>query len=403
MKKNIVIVCIIWTAVASVSFFWNYRNALNEQQKLATQTARSCLQQIVLFRVWNAASGGVYVPVSRYNQPNPYLNIPMRDIKVSNTLTLTNINPAYMTRQLSELAAKRDGVKFHITSRRPMRPENRATPREDIALKKFEMGIIEDGEIIKTDTGSAFFYMAALKTEASCLKCHAAQGYKEGDIRGGISIMLPFLPSVPLLMISAVHLFMLCAGLLGIVLSGFKLMDAYAVITRQAVFDALTGIPNRHAFSERILTEFNRSLRGSYPLTVIMGDIDNFKLFNDTYGHGRGDECLRNVAKAIEKNLRRPGDFCARYGGEEFIIILPATDSGGAMKIAEEIRSGVLNLQITHENSLPEKIVTISLGVATKNTGEPLSHEELLKMADDALYLAKAKGRNRSVHYSRPG
>jgi diguanylate cyclase (GGDEF)-like protein len=201
-------------------------------------------------------------------------------------------------------------------------------------------------------------------------------------------------------MISAVHLFMLCAGLLGLILAGFKLSDAYAVIRRQAVFDALTGIPNRHSFSERILTEFNRSLRDSYPLSIIMGDIDNFKLYNDTYGHGSGDECLKSVAKSIEKSLKRPGDFCARYGGEEFIIILPATDQNGAMKIADDIKSNVFELNIPHEKSLPAQRVTISLGVATKETGTILTHEELLKMADDALYFAKEKGRNKVEHYT---
>ena len=400
MKKNIFIICFIWTALTAASFIWNYNNALSEQRKLALQTARSCFQQVTLFRSWNASHGAVFVPVTRYTPPNPYLQVPLRDIKVTQSLTLTQINPAYMTRQLSEIASRRDGIKFHITSLKPIRPSNRATPIEEAALKNFEKGSAEEGAIIKNGDGNAFFYMAPLRTESSCLKCHAVQGYREGDIRGGISVILPFIPKAPILMISAVHLFMLSAGLLGLVLAGFKLSDAYAVIRRQAVFDALTGIPNRHSFSERILTEFNRSLRDSYPLSIIMGDIDNFKLYNDTYGHGGGDECLKSVAKAIEKSLKRPGDFCARYGGEEFIIILPATDRNGAVKIADEIRSNVLSLNIPHEKSLPVQLVTISLGVATKDTGVLLSHEELLKMADDALYLAKEKGRNRVEHYT---
>ena len=400
MKKNIFIVCAIWTAITAASFLWNYSNAIDEQRKLAFQTARSCFQQIVLFRFWNAAHEAVFVPVTKYSQPNPYLNVPLRDIKVNKALTLTQINPSYMTRQLSEIALMKDGIKFRITSLKPIRPANRATLIEEAALKNFEKGSAEEGAIIKNGDGKAFFYMAPLKTEAACLKCHAVQGYKEGDIRGGISVILPYIPRIPLLMISAVHLFMLCAGLLGLVLAGFKLSDAYAVIRRQAVFDALTGIPNRHTFSERILTEFNRSLRDGYPLSIIMGDIDNFKLFNDTYGHGAGDECLKSVAKSIEKSLKRPGDFCARYGGEEFIIILPATDQNGAVKIADEIRTNIFNLNIPHEKSIPILRVSISLGVATKNTGEHISHEVLLKMADDALYIAKEKGRNRAEHYT---
>jgi len=309
------------------------------------------------------------------------------------------INPAFMTRQVSEIAEKKEGIKFHITSRNPIRPENRATEIEEAALKEFEKGIPEKGIIKRSGGGYSFFYMAPLITDISCLKCHAKQGYKEGDIRGGISVTLPFIPEVSFTMILSSHILLLSAGLIGIFFFGIRLADAYETIKRQAVFDALTGIPNRHSFSERILTEFNRSLRDRNPLSVIIGDIDHFKLYNDTYGHAGGDECLKIVAKTIQKSLKRPGDFCARYGGEEFIIILPATDQKGAKAIADEIRSNILAINIPHEKSLTHKIVTISLGVATKEHGEMITHERLLKMADDALYQAKDTGRNRAEVY----
>ena len=396
MKLNILIVCLVWTALTGASFTWNYNRALIEQRSLALQTARSFYQQIILFRSWNAGHGGVYVPVTAVTQPNPYLDVPLRDIIVNRTLTLTKINPAFMTRQVSELAMLKDGVRFHITSLNPIRPENKASAMEASALNEFERGLSEKGEIFKNSPAETFFYMAPLHTEKSCLSCHAKQGYKEGDIRGGISVTLPYVPKTPFVMIAVVHLFMLFTGLTGLILSGLKLARAYAVIRRQAVFDALTGIPNRHSFSQRILSEFNRSLRDKYPLSIIMGDIDHFKQYNDTYGHAGGDECLRSVAKTIEKTLQRPGDFCARYGGEEFIIILPATTPEGAMHVAEKIRSNVVALDISHDKNHPLQKVTISLGVATKETAEMTSHEQLLKMADDALYRAKEKGRNRA-------
>ena len=400
MRKNLILICIIWTAITTGSFFLNYKSALTEQKNLSLQTARSFFQQIVLFRSWNAMHGGVYVPVTADTQPNPYMDVPQREITVNKNLTLTKINPAFMTRQASELAMKKDGVKFHITSLLPIRPENRATPIEEAALKEFETGVIEKGEIINGNSGQMFFYMASLKTEESCLTCHAKQGYKVGDIRGGISVTIPYLSKPPILMIASVHMFMLVAGLFGLIFSGIKLGTAYNMLRRQAVFDALTGIPNRHSFSERILTEYKRSLRDNYPLSIIMGDIDNFKLYNDTYGHTGGDECLKSVAKTIEATLKRPGDFCARYGGEEFIIILPATDITGAKAIADNIRKNVFNLNIPHEKSDHEKFVTISLGLATKNDNTILTSEELIKMADDALYTAKEKGRNRVVVFN---
>jgi len=400
MKKNIFLVCLLWTILTAGSYAWNFKNAVQEQKDLALQTARSFFQQIVLFRSWNAGHGGVYVPVTDYTRPNPYLEVPSKNITVNKNLVLTNINPAFMTRQVSELAMKKDGIKFRITSLKPIRPENRPSPMEESALKEFETGLSEKGTITKNLTSGFFFYMAPLITEKSCLNCHAKQGYREGEIRGGISVTLPYLPKIPLFMLITGHLFVLIAGLSGIIISGKKLSEAYEVIKHQAVFDALTGIPNRHSFSERILTEFNRCLRDSNPLSVIMGDIDNFKLYNDTYGHAGGDECLRSVAKTIEKTLKRPGDFCARYGGEEFIIVLPATERTGAMKIAEEIRANVSSLNIPHDKSLPFRLVTISLGIATKEPGTDLSHEQLLKMADDALYLAKENGRNRAEFFA---
>ena len=162
----------------------------------------------------------------------------------------------------------------------------------------------------------------------------------------------------------------------------------------------MTGIPNRRSFSDRILTEFNRSQRDKYPLSVIMGDIDNFKSYNDTYGHKGGDECLKKVANAIETTLERPGDFCARYGGEEFVIILPNTRREGAMFVAEEIRANIEKMKIPHENSSPLGVVSISLGVATTEADASISHEELLKQSDKALYSAKEKGRNRVEAFS---
>jgi len=165
-------------------------------------------------------------------------------------------------------------------------------------------------------------------------------------------------------------------------------------LKKQAVFDALTGIPNRRSFSETIVNEFKRSERHQDPLSIIMCDIDNFKAFNDTYGHDSGDSCLKKVAQTIKKSLKRPGDYCARYGGEEFIILLPNTAIDGAIKIAETIRSDIQEIAIPHKNSLPGKVVTISLGVATSEIKNIISHEALVKHADMALYKAKKQGRN---------
>lgn len=401
VKSNIVIVCIIWFVLTFLSFIWNSYNIKQDHDNLALQVSRTNFQQVLLFRSWNALHGGVYVPVTSDTQPNPYLDIPMREIIVNPRLTLTRINPAFMTRQVSEMAAKRNGIRFHITSLKPLRPGNAPTPLENAALGKFEKGVPETGMRIRDENGTYYFYMAPLLTEKSCLECHEKQGYREGDIRGGISITMPYEPRSHVLWLVLGHTLILVAGLWGIVFWGMRLDRAYTTIRHQSLFDALTGIPNRRSFSERIMHEFSRSRREKRPISIVMGDIDHFKQYNDTYGHAMGDDCLRSVAQAINTTLRRPGDFCARYGGEEFIIILPNTALDGAVYIAEEIRRSVIDLGITHEKSQPSGKVTISLGAAGDENNLYISYDELLKMADDALYLAKEKGRNRVEVYKK--
>jgi hypothetical protein len=240
---------------------WNYLNANKEQKALAFQTARSFFNQVLISRSWNAMHGGVYVPVTKDTQPNPYLNDPLRDIEVNEDFKLTKVNPSFMTRQIAEIAAKREGTHFHLTSLKPIRPENRPTPREEKALKAFEKGTQEIGQIVDAESNKTFFYMAPLKTEKECLPCHAEHGYKEGDIRGGISVTLPFVPQIPFIALVIGHIVIGLAGLLGIALFGIKLNEAYELIRSQAVTDDLTGIPNRRSFLDRILTEFNRSRR----------------------------------------------------------------------------------------------------------------------------------------------
>jgi diguanylate cyclase (GGDEF)-like protein len=395
MKKTIIIFSSIWLFLVALSFVWDYENARDAQEEIALQTARSFFNQIITSRVWNAVHGGVYVPVTSDTQPNQYLDDPLRDIQVNESLMLTKINPALMTRQMAEIAAQRGGIQFHLTSLRPIRPDNEPTPREENALKAFERGKSEIGQIIDKGSQRSFFYMAPLETEKSCLDCHSKQGYKEGDIRGGISVILPFVAHIPVMGMITGHLVIGLIGLLGIAVSGMQLNKAYEVIKKQSVVDDLTGIYNRRFFSGQILTLFNSSKREKYPLSIIMGDIDDFKAYNDTYGHLRGDECLRQIAQIIEKTLKRPGDFCCRYGGEEFVIVLPYTTHDGARFIAEEIRKNVSSLQIPHGKASSPGVVTISLGVAETDATKADSYEEMIKQADAALYSAKEKGRNR--------
>ncbi|MET0084426.1 MAG: DUF3365 domain-containing protein [Sedimenticola sp.] len=158
-------------------------------EDVARAQAKTMFDHIVLTRSWNARHGGVYVPITDRTKPNPYLKVPKRDVVTSEGDSLTKINPAYMTRQVSELAQESEGVQFHITSLQPIRPKNAPTSWEREALERFEQGERETGVFLHKE--KKYRYMAPLFTTKGCLKCHAEQGYKLGDIRGGISVTHP--------------------------------------------------------------------------------------------------------------------------------------------------------------------------------------------------------------------
>jgi len=159
--------------------------------------------------------------------------------------------------------------------------------------------------------------------------------------------------------------------------------------------DGLTGIANRRRLDEELDREWKRMLREKRPLSVVLCDIDHFKLYNDTYGHQGGDECLIRVANAIRESVNRPGDLTARYGGEEFCLVLPETSGLGALQIAELVRKNVSEMNLEHKSSPVADRVTLSLGVATLIPDLGSQPSVLLEGADRALYQAKGNGRNR--------
>lgn len=161
--------------------------------------------------------------------------------------------------------------------------------------------------------------------------------------------------------------------------------------------DSLTGLPNRRALEERLEIEWNRCRREGQHLACLLLDVDNFKRFNDHYGHDGGDACLRQVGVVLTQGVRRAGDLAARFGGEEFMLLLPSTDLDGALVFAEQLREQVAARRIAHETSEPLPFVTVSVGAASVLPDETTQSQELLKAADLALYEAKRLGRNRSV------
>jgi diguanylate cyclase (GGDEF)-like protein/PAS domain S-box-containing protein len=176
-----------------------------------------------------------------------------------------------------------------------------------------------------------------------------------------------------------------------------QLEEANRELRELSVMDGLTRIANRRKFDQYIAAEWFRLSREQSPLSLILCDIDHFKLYNDTYGHPAGDRCLIEVAQAINRVIKRPTDLVARYGGEEFVLVLPQTPLAGAIHLAQQIRLQVQSLKIPHLHSSVDLYVTISLGVSCCIPHPNFGFEALVAAADQSLYQAKEWGRNQAV------
>ncbi len=176
-----------------------------------------------------------------------------------------------------------------------------------------------------------------------------------------------------------------------------ELEESNAQLQRLTCLDGLTGIANRRRFDEFLQNEWLRTVRARAGISIILVDIDSFKLYNDNYGHQKGDECLSRVAQALSTSLNRPTDLVARYGGEEFVVVLPDTLHNGARLLSENLRANVESLKIVHAYSSVSKYVTISLGVACMRPTAQQTAKYLIELADQALYRAKSEGKNQVV------
>jgi diguanylate cyclase (GGDEF)-like protein len=172
-----------------------------------------------------------------------------------------------------------------------------------------------------------------------------------------------------------------------------QLEEANRKLALLSYMDAITEVANRRSFDEELAMEWRRSTRSKQRLSLLMVDIDGFKAFNDALGHHAGDQCLKTVAGIISTCVQRAGDTVARYGGEEFSILLTDTEPLGASIVAERIRAAVEERDIAHP-AMPQKRLTVSVGVATMHASETVEPSTLVRAADAALYKAKQDGRN---------
>ena len=387
-----------------LSVFWGfyYRSTELIEKQLLHQ-GQSFFQEIVLTRQWAANHNGVYVRLEPGVEPNPYLlKVPGLKVVIRDESGQPYVlkNPALITREISELAAQKGLFRFHITSLNPLNPANAPDPFETDALRKFAAGAKESFSYESRDDDVYFRYMAPLVTEQSCLACHAQQGYKEGDIRGGISVTSSATETAGkikesrlFLIFAAILIISLILAIIYLVARSFitDLRTAETKLVEMATQDFLTGLLNRRETFRRLDEELQRSRRLATPFSVLLLDLDHFKQVNDVHGHSAGDLVLQAVAAALRQGVR-PYDLCCRYGGEEFLVILPETALEDAAGIAERLRRDIENLKITAAKETALQI-TASIGAAALLGHETI--DQLIARADEAMYNAKSTGRNR--------
>ncbi len=239
-----VIAAIFWTLIIAYSIFWGHQQQQQAVQLLGKMQSQAFFEKDVLYRRWASRHGGVYVPVSEATQPNPYLaHIPERDITTPGGKHLTLMNPAYMTRQVFEMAQEYTGTgRGHITSLKPIRPANAPDPWETKALQSFERGEIEVGSLETIDGKPYYRYMKRLVAEKPCLKCHAPQGYREGDVRGGLSVSVPLEPFYGMMntTMQSVYLNHVLIWSLGLIVIGFGIHKLKRLTT--TLYDKTTAL-----------------------------------------------------------------------------------------------------------------------------------------------------------------
>lgn len=369
----------------------------------AKQQAASYFDLIVRVRRWNAAYGGIYVEKKQGVESNRYLReVGIEpDIVAADGRVFTLRNPALMTKEISTIFSELSGIQFHITSDQLLNKENAPDPFEQRALKRFENGEREFWEIESGSAGRRFRYMAPLLVEQSCQKCHMEFGYKVGDIRGGISVSIPFTPIQHAMSTNRRAIVVLSILTLAILLGSTywmftrlltQLALAQRALQEASITDELTGLRNRRYLMQRYHEEFDRARRLGSQLGFFMLDLDHFKAINDSHGHPFGDLVLKSVARAIADTVREY-DIASRYGGEEFAVIVSETSHHDMTMLAERIREAIAALSIGNESVCVR--VTVSVGVAALVDGD--TPETLLQRADSALYQAKHEGRNRTV------
>ncbi len=344
---------VFWTLLLCASLYWNLRQQDEETREIAHAQALAYFNKDQAFRLWASSHGGVYVPVDEETPPNPYLkHIPDRDIQKPNGQPMTLMNPAYMVRQMNEEFAELYGIAGHITSQKPVRPGNKPDAWERTALQAFERGEKEVKEFAGIDGEPYLRLMRPMVAEKSCLKCHGHQGYKEGDIRGGVGVSLPLTPLLSIAkkhkdVISVWHGALWLIGMLGLIIGKRRLADGIyerrraelalrqtEMLTRLVIDTALDAVVNID--SDGKITDWNPQAETTFGWTrhqAIGRRLEETIIppkYRDTHQQG-----LRNYLKTGDGPIlnKRIEISALRKDGHEFPVELTITPLTGGETI----------------------------------------------------------------------
>ncbi len=403
LRRYVLALILLWTTGVAVSLGWNIHQLQQSILELAGASAATIYEKDVLYRRWASMKGGVYAPVSEATPANPYLRVANRDVTTSGGCSLTLINPAYMTRQVNELARGVYNFQGHITSLNPIRPANAPDAWEARALKTFELGEKEQRTIERLSGKEYFRLMRPFVTEKSCLKCHADQGYRQGDIRGGLSVSILMTPlrqieHSRMMQLSLAHFFLWGIGLgaIGLVTRRLwaqtkKREEAEEAVRVLSVTDELTGLHNRRGFLSLAEQQLKVAARNRRGMLLYFADLDGLKWINDTLGHEEGDKALMEAAAVLRETFRT-SDILARLGGDEYAAL--ALD---AAKEHSSIFAARLQSLVDEKNREAGRKyrLSISVGGAYYDPEKPCSLDELISTADKRMYENKQDKKRR--------
>lgn len=406
----VILLGVIWSLAFLGSGYWNYHRLHDIAINRALSQAKAAIDKDMTYRHLVSGVGGIYIPTDRGVEPNPYLaHIPHRDVTTKDGRKLTLVNSSYFTRLVhdKEAVIAPKGIRGHVTSMKPLRSENAPDEWEKQAILAFKKGFSQWTGELSINGEQYFRLMRPRITKTSCIECHIHQGYKPGDVMGGISVSVPMKPLLAdseerIFHLWVWHAFFWLTGVVGLFVGYSMLRRKERYMRYSALHDDLTGLPNRALFLDRLNQRLEIAKRHDHTGAVLFIDLDRFKTINDSLGHSIGDQLIHEVGRRLQGMLRRE-DTVARLGGDEFVVLMAELDSDAEAVVTEVqiVADKILGVLAQHHKlGGRELYATSSIGVALF-TKETIDSSEVLQQADVAMYRAKDAGGNCS-HFFLP-